>query len=108
MTDDDLRNENRALKQEIEALKAEIDELRFEADLDGCHAAGLSAQLRALIAEGDACANKTAHPLLERVVYTNARTGEPMTKTRAYPLYRQGFDAEAEECGIERPERYRA
>lgn len=110
MTDDiaTLRAENERLRRENEELRAEIEELRLEADLDACHAAGLSAQLKALIAEGDACPHKEAHPLLERTVYTNHRTGQPMTKTRAYPLYRQGFDDEARELGVDEPERHRA
>lgn len=103
-----LRAENDELRRELEELRAEIEELRYEADLDSCHAAGLSAQIKALIAEGDACPNKQAHPLLERVDYVNARTGETMRKTRAYPLYREAFDAEAESCGIENPERLRS
>lgn len=103
-----LQAENDELRQENEALRAEIEELRFEAELDACHAAGLAAQLRAIIAEGDACANKAGHPLLERVSYTNDRTGEAMTKTKSYPLYREAFDAEAEESGITEPRKYRA
>ena len=103
-----LHAEIEELRQENATLRAEVEELRFEAELDACHAAGLSAQLRAIIAEGDACANKAAHPLLERVAYVNDRTNEPMTKTRSYPLYRQAFDAEAAECGIAEPEKYRA
>ncbi len=103
-----LREENEALRREVEELREEIEELRFEADLDACHAAGLSAQIKALIAEGDSCPNRAAHPLLERAEYTDARSGAAMRKTRAYPLYRQAFDAEAEECGIAEPERYRA
>ncbi len=102
-----LRAEYEALREEVEALRAEVEELRFEADLDCCHAAGLSAQIRALIAEGDACPNKAAHPLLERADYIDDRSGEPMRKTRAYPLYRQAFDAEADQCGIPDPKRYR-
>ncbi|MGE4279705.1 MAG: hypothetical protein AB7G62_08975 [Magnetospirillum sp.] len=109
MTDTDrLLAEIEELRQENAALRAEIEELRFEADLDACHAAGLSAQLRAIIAEGDACPSKAAHPLLERAPYVNDRTGESMTKTRSYPLYREAFDAEAAECGIEQPEKHRA
>lgn len=103
-----LRAENEELRQEIEALKAEVEELRFEADLDACHAAGLSAQLRAIIAEGDCCPSKAAHPLLERVSYVSDRTGEAMSKTRSYPLYREAFDAEAAECGITEPAKHRA
>lgn len=110
MTDDiaALKQENERLRREIEELRAEIEELRLDADLDAAHAAGLSAQLRAIIAEGDACPNKAAHSLLERAQYTNDRTGEPMTKTRSYPLYRQAFDEECREAGIEDPERHRA
>jgi hypothetical protein len=104
----DLRAENERLKDEIEDLRRELDELRREADLDSCHAAGLGAQIKALIAEGDRCPNKAAHPLLERTTYTNAMTGEGMTKTRAYPLYREAFDAEARELGFEEPEGLRA
>ena len=103
----ELRDENDALRREIEALKDEIDELHFEADLDACHATGLAAQLKVLIAEGDSCPNTAAHPLLERVAYTDSRSGEPMRKTRAYPLYREAFDAEAEACGIPEPHHYR-
>lgn len=103
-----LRAECDRLRRENEELRTEVEELRREADLDSCHAAGLSAQIKALIAEGDACPNKAAHPLLERVTYTNDRTGEPMTKTRAYPLYRQAFDEEARACGIEDPEGLRS
>ncbi|MBR9973644.1 hypothetical protein [Magnetospirillum sulfuroxidans] len=102
-----LQAEIDELRQENEALRAEMDELRFEADLDACHAVGLSAQLRAIIAEGDACPNKAAHALLERAAFINDRTGEPMTKTRSYPLYREAFDAEAAECGIADPAKYR-
>lgn len=105
----ELRAENDRLKEENEDLRREIDELRREADLDACHTAGLSAQIKALIAEGDACPDKaTAHPLLERAQYTNALTNETMTKTRAYPLYRETFDAEARELGFESPENLRA
>jgi cell division septum initiation protein DivIVA len=103
-----LRQENEALRAEIATLEAEIETLRHEADLDSCHAAGLSAQTRAIIAEGDACPNKAAHPLLERVTYIDARNGETITRTRSYPLYREAFDAEAEAAGIEDPERFRA
>lgn len=102
-----LREENEALRAEIEDLRAEIEELTAEADLDACHVAGLTAQIRALIAEGDACPNKDAHPLLVREQYIHARTGETVTKTRAFPLYREAFDAEAERLGIENPEKIR-
>ena len=103
-----LREENEALREEIATLQAEIEILRHETDLDSCHAAGLAAQTRAIIAEGDACPNKAAHPLLERVAYIDSRNGETITRTRSYPLYRAAFDAEAEACGIEDPERFRA
>ncbi|MGE5503621.1 MAG: hypothetical protein ACM31L_04285 [Actinomycetota bacterium] len=103
-----LRAENEALRDEVEALREEVESLRFEADLDACHVAGLSAQLKAIIAEGDACPAAGAHPLLERVAYVNDRTGEPMTKTRSYPLYRAAFDAEAEDRGIMEPQAHRA
>lgn len=103
-----LRAENDELREEIAALRAEIEELRLEADLDACHAAGLTAQAKAIIAEAEACPNKAAHTLLDKVGYTNARTGEPMTKTRSYPIYRQAFDAEAAELGIAEPEKHRA
>lgn len=104
----ELRAENERLKEENEELRREIEELRREADLDACHAAGLGAQIKALIAEGDSCPNKAAHPLLERAEYTNSMTGQSMTKTRAYPLYREAFDAEARELGFEEPEGLRA
>ena len=103
-----LREENDLLREEIVTLQAEIEVLRHEADLDSCHAVGLAAQTKAIIAEGDACSNKAAHPLLERVTYRDARNGETITRTRSYPLYREAFDAEAEACGIEDPERFRA
>lgn len=102
-----LREENDALRAEIEELRAEIEELTAEADLDACHVAGLTAQIRALIAEGDSCPNKDSHPLLVREQYVHARTGETVTKTRAFPLYREAFDAEAERLGIENPEKIR-
>jgi regulator of replication initiation timing len=104
----ELRAELERLREENDELRAEIEDLRREADLDSCHAAGLSAQIKALIAEGDACPNRAAHPLLERAEYTNSMTGEAMTKTRAYPLYREAFDAEARELGIEDVEGLRA
>jgi len=103
----ELLAENRRLTEEIEGLRQEIEDLRLEADLDACHAAGLSAQIKALIAEGDACPNKAAHPLLERADYIDDRSGAPMRKTRAYPLYRAAFDAEASAAGIADPERHR-
>lgn len=105
--EDEFKAEIEALRAEIEDLKAEIEELHADADLDACHIAGLTAQIRALIAEGDACPNKDAHPLLVREQYTHARTGEAVTKTRAFPLYREAFDAEAERLGIENPEKIR-
>lgn len=104
----ELRAENERLKDENEDLRQEIEDLRREADLDSCHTAGLAAQIKALIAEGDACPNKAAHPLLVRTEYTNSMTGEPMTKTKAYPLYREAFDAEARELDIDGPEGLRA
>ncbi|WP_255448602.1 hypothetical protein [Telmatospirillum sp. J64-1] len=102
-----LRAENERLREEVEALQQENDDLHFDADLDACHLAGLIAQARAVIAEGDACPNKAAHPLLERAEFINSRTGEKMIKTRSYPLFREGFDAEARELGIDDPEKYR-
>lgn len=104
----ELRSELDRLRDENEELRTEIEELRREADLDACHAAGLSAQIKALIAEGDACPNKAAHPLLVRGQYTNSMTGDAMTKTAAYPLYREAFDAEARELGFDSPENLRA
>lgn len=104
---EELRAENDALRAEIEELRAEIEELHGDADLDACHIAGLTAQIRALIAEGDACPDKDAHPLLVREQYKHARTGEMVTKTRAFPLYREAFDAEAERLGIANPEKIR-
>lgn len=103
-----LRAENEALREELDELREDLENLRREADLDACHAAGLTAQLKALIAEGDACPNKDAHPLLQRESYVHALTGEAIVKTRAFPLYRQAFDAEAAELRIENPESYRA
>ena len=104
---DELRAENQALRAEIEELRAEIEDLHGDADLESCHIAGLTAQIKALITEGDACPNKDAHPLLVREKYTHARTGEVVTKTRAFPLYRAAFDAEAERLGIANPEKVR-
>jgi hypothetical protein len=100
--------ENARLQEENASLRSEIDDLLVEAELDACHAAGLVAQIRALIAESDACPNRAAHALLERTEYTNSITGEPMTKTKAYPLYRQGFDDKARELEIDDPESLRA
>ena len=94
------------LRAEISALKSEIVDLRYEADIDACHIAGLTAQIKALIAESDAC--PTNHPLVKRVQYTNSRSGQPITKTRAFPLYREAFDAEATERGIAHPEEIRS
>lgn len=103
-----LRREIEELQQEVEDLRLELDELRFEADLDACHSAGLKAQIQALISEGDACPNKAAHPLLERASYTHSKTGETIRKTRAFPIYREAFDAEAADLGISNPERHRS
>lgn len=96
------------LRSEIKALRQELAELRAEADLDSCHIAGLSAQIKALIAESDACGNKSAHPLVERENYTDSRTGQKINKTKALPIYRAAFDAEAKLCHIEHPERFRS
>ena len=96
------------LKGEIAALRREIEELRTEADLDACHVAGLSAQIKALIAESEACPDKAAHPLVERTEYVHSRTGQPLIKTRALPLYRDAFDAEARSLGIDHPEQFRS
>jgi hypothetical protein len=104
---DELRAENAALKAEIEDLRLEIEDLHAEADIDICHVAGLTAQIKALIAEGDACPGKSAHPLLERAQYVHSRTGETVTKTKAFPIYREAFDAEADRLGIAHPEKIR-
>lgn len=96
------------LRAEINALRSEIEELHYEADIDACHIAGLTAQIKALIAESEACPHKEAHPLVEKVEYTNSRSGQPMIKTRAFPLYREAFDAEAAERGIAHPEEIRS
>ena len=96
------------LRAEIAALRQEIDGLRYDADVDSCHIAGLTAQIKALIAESEACPHKEAHPLVELAEYTHSRTGQPITKTRAFPLYREAFDAEAETCGIDNPEQLRS
>ncbi len=104
MADDELsrlRAENAELREELEAL-------RHELDVASCHIAGLTAQIKALIAESEACPHKAGHPLVERVQYTHARTGEPLIKTRAFPIYREAFDAEAHELGIDDPEQIRA
>ncbi|CAA7623479.1 conserved hypothetical protein [Candidatus Terasakiella magnetica] len=102
-----LRAENEALRAEIAELRQEIEDLHADADIDSCHLAGLTAQIKALIAEGDACSNTAGHPLLERTEYTHSRTGEKVTKTKAFPLYREAFDAEAERLGIANPEKIR-
>ncbi|CAA7624701.1 hypothetical protein [Magnetospirillum sp. SS-4] len=104
---DILQAENDELRREIESLRQEVEDLHAEADIDACHVAGLTAQIKALIAEGDACPDKAAHPLLERTQYVHARTGETVTKTRAFPIYREAFDAEARRLGIEHPEKIR-
>ena len=96
-----LRAENEELREEIEALTRELA-------VETCHAAGLAAQIQALIVESDACADKPAHPLVQRADYRHSRTGEAMRKTRSYPLYRAAFDAEAERQGLDEPEQYRA
>jgi len=96
------------LRAEIADLRKLVEGLRVEADLDACHIAGLSAQIKALIAESEACPHKAAHPLIETADYVHSRTGETMTKTRALPLYRAAFDEEARQCGIENPEQYRS
>ena len=95
------------LPRVAEEMRGEIEELHRDADIDACHVAGLTAQIKALIGEGDACPNKAAHPLLERTQYIHSRTGETVTKTRAFPLYREAFDAEAESLGIAHPEKIR-
>lgn len=105
---EDMRAEIEALRAENEDLRHEIEGLQADADLDACHIAGLTAQIKALIAEGDACPSKDYHPLLVREQYVHARTGESLTKTRAFPLYREAFDAEAESLGIEHPEKLRS
>ncbi len=102
-----LRAENEALKAEVEDLRHEVEELHADSDVDACHVAGLTAQIKALIAEGDACPNKDAHPLLERAQYIHSRTGETVTKTHAFPIYREAFDAEADRLGIAHPEKLR-
>lgn len=96
------------LKEEIATLRLEIADLRTEADLDACHIAGLSAQIKALIAESEACSNKAAHPLVEKAEYVHSRTGQTVTKTRALPLYREAFDAEAASLGIDNPAQFRS
>ena len=100
--------ENEELRREIADLRRKIDDLHAEADLDGCHIAGLTAQIKALIAESQACPNHAAHPLVERADYIDSRTGQTITKTRALPLYREAFDEEARNCGIEHPEQHRS
>ncbi|MBY0432130.1 MAG: hypothetical protein K2Q10_13095 [Rhodospirillales bacterium] len=104
MADDEvvrLQAENRKLRQEIDALQHELA-------VEACHIAGLSAQIQALIAESDACPDKNAHPLVARVDFIHSRTGETLRKTGSYPLYREAFDAEAEQVGLDTPEQYRA
>jgi uncharacterized coiled-coil DUF342 family protein len=96
------------LRRQIAELRREVDELHAEADLDACHIAGLSAQIKALIAESEACPSKDAHPLVERAEYIDSRTGQRITKTKALPLYREAFDAEAQACGIDNPEQFRS
>ena len=96
------------LRELVATLRREIEDLQTEAVLDACHVAGLSAEIRAMIAESEACPHKQAHPLVERVAYTDSRTGLPITKTRALPLYREAFDAEARSSGIDNPERFRS
>ncbi len=97
-----------SLREEIAALRHEIEELRSEADLDACHIAGLSAQIKALIAESEACPDKAAHPLVERAEYVHSRTGQTVIKTKALPLYREAFDAETKSLGIDNPEQFRS
>jgi uncharacterized protein YigA (DUF484 family) len=96
-----------ALRREIADLKREIDDLHNEADLDSCHIAGLSAQIKALLAESQACPHTEHHPLVQIAEYVDSRTGQTVSKTKALPLYREAFDEEARACGIEQPERYR-
>jgi len=96
------------LRREIEGLKAEVADLQHEADLDACHIAGLTAQIKALIAESEACPNSEAHPLVQKETYIDSRSGKEILKTRALPLYRAAFDAEANERGIEDPESFRS
>lgn len=96
------------LRAENTALREEIDALHHELAVEGCHIAGLTAQIQALITESEACPDKAAHPLVERVEFRHSRTGEPLRKTAAYPLYRAAFDAEAEQLGLDNPEQYRA
>lgn len=97
-----------ALRQQIAELRKEIAELHQEADLDSCHIAGLSAQIKALLAESEACPDRAAHQLIERSDYRDSRTGETINKTKALPIYREAFDAEAKVCGIDHPERFRS
>ncbi|HIJ37483.1 MAG TPA: hypothetical protein HPP80_01185 [Rhodospirillaceae bacterium] len=96
------------LQSQIAELRREIDALRFEAALDACHIAGLSAQLKALIGESENCPNAAAHPLVERAEYIDSRTGLPIKKTKALPLYREAFDSEAINLDIRNPEQYRS
>ena len=96
------------LRRENERLKSEIAELQTESDLDACHIAGLTAQIKALIAESEACPSQNAHPLVQKESYIDSRSGKEIVKTRALPLYRAAFDAEAQERGIKEPELYRS
>ncbi|MBF0335094.1 MAG: hypothetical protein HQL40_15830 [Alphaproteobacteria bacterium] len=95
------------LREENETLRQEVEDLRYELDVEACHVAGLTAQIKALIAESDACPSAFAHPLVQRAEYTHSRTGETVVKTGAFPLYREAFDAEAAELGIPNPEKIR-
>ncbi|HIJ62547.1 MAG TPA: hypothetical protein HPQ04_07640 [Rhodospirillaceae bacterium] len=96
------------LRELVASLRHEIEDLQTEAVLDACHIAGLAAEIKAMIAESEACPHKEAHPLVQRVEYTDSRTGQTITKTRALPLYRDAFDAEARSSGIDNPEHFRS
>lgn len=96
------------LRRQIADLRGEVEALHAESDLDACHIAGLTAQIKALLAESESCPDKAAHPLVEKADYVDSRTGRTITKTKALPLYREAFDAKARECGIEDPEQYRS
>ena len=100
--------ESASLRQQIADLLQEIAALKAESDLDACHIAGLSAQIKALIGESEACAQVAAHPLVQKDTYTDSRSGRPISKTRALPLYRAAFDAEARARGILDPEPFRS